>query len=140
MTKLPESADGDLRPRVAVHEALQNGLARSWNTRSMLSHVLLPEGFALSLGLKEYRQVGHLKEALMGRRSPAAAPLLNGMDDLRDQEFVVEPPLVDVVPGVDLVGVLEERPGRLPGQLQVPVAVTERHQVRIALAIWCMWK
>ncbi len=75
MTKLPESADHTVRPRSAAHEALQKGLARgwnTWNTRSMLSHVLLPEGFALSLGIKEYRQGGHLKEALMGRRTPGA--------------------------------------------------------------------
>jgi hypothetical protein len=42
----------------------------TWNTRSVLSHVLLPEGFALNLGLKDYsRQGAYLKEALIGRKS-----------------------------------------------------------------------
>lgn len=50
---------------------LQRRLGRgwnTWNTRSVLSHVLLPEGFALSLGLKEYSSRSYLKEALIGRR------------------------------------------------------------------------
>lgn len=40
----------------------------TWNTRSVLSHVLLPEGFALNLCLKEYAGRTYLKEALIGRR------------------------------------------------------------------------
>jgi hypothetical protein len=40
----------------------------TWNTRSVLSHVLLPEGFALDLGFKEYRNGLHLDSALIGRR------------------------------------------------------------------------
>ena len=40
----------------------------TWNTRSVLSHVLLPEAFALNLGLKEYAGRRYLKEALIGRR------------------------------------------------------------------------
>lgn len=39
----------------------------TWNTRSVLSHVLLPEGFAVNLGIKEYRDGQYLKEALIGR-------------------------------------------------------------------------
>ncbi len=57
--------------RSAEYAALQKNLAQgwnTWNTRSVLSHVLLPEGFALNLGIKEYRQGGYLKEALIGRR------------------------------------------------------------------------
>ncbi|HOS43844.1 MAG TPA: hypothetical protein PK794_09160, partial [Armatimonadota bacterium] len=49
---------------------LKARLARGWNTwnvRSVLSHVLLPQGFALNLGIKEYRGGGYLKEALIGR-------------------------------------------------------------------------
>ena len=56
--------------RTSKYEALQKNLAKgwnTWNTRSVLSHVLLPEGFALNLGIKEYRQGGYLKEALIGR-------------------------------------------------------------------------
>ncbi len=39
----------------------------TWNTRSVLSHVLLPEGFALNLGIKEFADGAYLKEALIGR-------------------------------------------------------------------------
>ena len=38
----------------ATYQALQDSLAQgwnTWNTRSVLSHVLLPEGIALNLGL-----------------------------------------------------------------------------------------
>ncbi len=55
---------------MAEYDALKRRLAQgwnTWNTRSVLSHVLLPEGLALSLGLKEYRQGQHLREALIGR-------------------------------------------------------------------------
>ncbi len=41
----------------------------TWNTRSVLSHVLLPEGFTLNLGIKESREGSYLKEALIGRRN-----------------------------------------------------------------------
>ncbi len=49
---------------------LQQQLARGWNTwnvRSVLSHVLLPDGFALNLALREYQSGRYLKEALIGR-------------------------------------------------------------------------
>lgn len=39
----------------------------TWNTRSVLSHVLLPEGLAINLGIKEYKNGYYLKEALIGR-------------------------------------------------------------------------
>jgi putative isomerase len=39
----------------------------TWNTRSVLSHVYLPAGFALNLGIKEYSTGAYLKEALVGR-------------------------------------------------------------------------
>ena len=53
-----------------LYRSLQRTLARgwnTWNTRSVLSHVLLPEGIALHLGLKEYRKGLFLREALIGR-------------------------------------------------------------------------
>lgn len=53
------------------YEAMQKQLARgwnTWNTRSVLSHVLLPEGFALNLGVREYVGRRNLPEALIGRR------------------------------------------------------------------------
>jgi hypothetical protein len=50
-------------------EELQTKLAKgwnTWNTRSVMSHVLLPEGFAINLSLKD--QAGNvLEEALIGR-------------------------------------------------------------------------
>lgn len=48
---------------------LAKRLASGWNTwhvKSMLTHVLLPEGMALQLGLKEYRGGQHLREVLKG--------------------------------------------------------------------------
>lgn len=56
---------------MSEYELMQLKLARgwnTWNTRSVLSHVLLPEGFALNLGLREYVGRRNLKEALIGRR------------------------------------------------------------------------
>lgn len=53
------------------YQSLQRGLAKgwnTWNTRSVLSHVLLPEGFAINLCLKEYASRTYLKEALIGRK------------------------------------------------------------------------
>ena len=40
----------------------------TWNTRSVLSHVLLPEGIAINLGFKHYAAGDYLKEALIGRQ------------------------------------------------------------------------
>ncbi len=39
----------------------------TWNTRSVLSHVYLPHGFAINLGIKEFKYNCVLKEALIGR-------------------------------------------------------------------------
>jgi hypothetical protein len=50
---------------------LKSRLARgwnTWNTRSVLSHVLLPDGIAINLGFKHYAGGDYLKEALIGRR------------------------------------------------------------------------
>jgi putative isomerase len=40
----------------------------TWNTRSVLSHVLLPEGISINLGFKHYAGGDYLKEVLIGRR------------------------------------------------------------------------
>ena len=40
----------------------------TWNTWSVLSHVLLPDGLAINLSLKEYRSGRWLREALIGRK------------------------------------------------------------------------
>lgn len=51
------------------YRQLMDRLARGWNTwyvQNMLAHVLLPEGMAINLGLKEYRGGKHLREILKG--------------------------------------------------------------------------
>ena len=39
----------------------------TWNVRSVLSHVHMPEGLALNVAFKEYREGHYLKETLVGR-------------------------------------------------------------------------
>jgi len=39
----------------------------TWNVRSVLSHVHMPDGLAINLAFKEYRSGGYLKETLIGR-------------------------------------------------------------------------
>lgn len=41
----------------------------TWNVRSVLSHVHMPDGFALNVAFKEYREGHYLKETLIGRFS-----------------------------------------------------------------------
>jgi len=55
-----------MKPYEALKKSIASGW-NTWNTRSVLSHVLLPEGFAINLGLKEYRDSQVLREALIGR-------------------------------------------------------------------------
>lgn len=50
----------------------------TWNTRSMLSHVLLPEGLAINIGIKEYYRGLHLREALMGRQEEESEKIIPG--------------------------------------------------------------
>ncbi|MBC7350396.1 MAG: hypothetical protein H5U05_10545 [Candidatus Aminicenantes bacterium] len=55
--------------------ALQKKLARGWNTwenGSVLTHVLLPEGFAVKLMLKDHESGETLTEALIGREDFAS--------------------------------------------------------------------
>ena len=40
---------------------------RTWNVRSVLSHVWMQDGFALNVAFKEYREGHYLKETLIGR-------------------------------------------------------------------------
>ena len=39
----------------------------TWNVRSVLSHVHMPDGFALNIAFKEYSSGHYLKETLIGR-------------------------------------------------------------------------
>ncbi len=50
----------------------------TWNTRSVLSHVLLPAGLAVNLGVKEYRGGGCLKTVLIGRQGADDEVVLPG--------------------------------------------------------------
>src|SRR4028118_1888209 len=64
------------------YEQLQNDLTQGWNTwdtRSVLSHVHLPSGLAFRLGIKEYRDGGHLREALIGRLGDDAETVVPGV-------------------------------------------------------------
>ncbi len=54
----------------AEYESLKKGLGsgwNTWNTYSVLSHVLLPEGLSINLGIKEYKNGFYLRDALIGR-------------------------------------------------------------------------
>jgi hypothetical protein len=64
-----------------LYEDVQSGLAQGWNTwdtRSVLSHVHLPSGLTFRLGIKEYRDGGHLREALIGRLGQDAETVVPG--------------------------------------------------------------
>lgn len=84
---LAAPALGAPRPRSAQYQALQKGLARgwnTWNTNSVLSHVLLPEGFAVSLGIKStYLGAKFLGDALRGNNRPETVRLGLRTDDGR---------------------------------------------------------
>lgn len=56
-----------MNPYTELKQRLATGW-NTWNTRSVLSHVLLPEGIAINLGFKHYAGGDYLKEALIGRQ------------------------------------------------------------------------
>jgi len=47
----------------------------TWNVRSVLSHVHMPDGLALNLALKEYADGHYLKETLIGRFDESRTPV-----------------------------------------------------------------
>ncbi|HZG76179.1 MAG TPA: hypothetical protein VEZ72_10015, partial [Paenibacillus sp.] len=55
-----------MKPYEEMQQRLASGW-NTWNTASVLSHVLLPDGFAVNVGFKTYREPHTLKEALIGR-------------------------------------------------------------------------
>ena len=68
----------------AEYRAIQGRLARGWNTwdsRSVLRFVLLPEGLTVDLAVKRHSwlEEGHLTEALIGRRDPEAERIRPGL-------------------------------------------------------------
>ncbi|SEG99975.1 Trehalase [Nonomuraea solani] len=60
---------------------IQAALAQGWNTwdtRSVLGHILLPDALGLSLGLKEYYRGTSLRTAQIGRRTEGAESVTLG--------------------------------------------------------------
>lgn len=75
---MPDPAPGCRYPQ---YKEIKQRLIRgwnTWNTRSVLQHVLLPEGFALNLAFKQHYwlEEKYLGEALIGRRG-------NGVEEVR---------------------------------------------------------
>ena len=75
-----DAAIGD----VPEYRAIQARLATGWNTwdsRSVLRYVLLPEGLAVNLGLKRHAFLdeSHLEAALIGRREEGAETVRPGI-------------------------------------------------------------
>lgn len=70
----------DLHPQyVKVQEKLATGW-NTWNTQSVLSHVLLPQGLAINLTFKQNAKAGDrfLREALIGRQGKNMEVVLPG--------------------------------------------------------------
>ena len=71
-------------PRSADYEAVQNRLARGWNTwdvHSVTAQVLLPEGFTIRVGLKHNSSLNSdafLPDALIGRQGPGVELVFPG--------------------------------------------------------------
>ena len=71
-------------PRSAEYDALQNRLARGWNTwdvHSVAAQVLLPEGFTIRVGLKHNTSLNSdafLADALIGRQGPGLEQVFPG--------------------------------------------------------------
>lgn len=64
-----------------AYAEIQASLARGWNTwdtRSVLTHVLLPDALGISLGLKEYYRGTSLRTAQIGRRTEGAETVTLG--------------------------------------------------------------
>ncbi|MBQ3079338.1 MAG: hypothetical protein IJC48_04960 [Clostridia bacterium] len=51
---------------------------QTWNVNSVLSHVLMPEGFALNVTVREYKDGLYLKDALIGRFDENAEQVFPG--------------------------------------------------------------
>ncbi|WP_391571363.1 trehalase family glycosidase [Cohnella sp.] len=72
MNRMSDIHKSQVRPvSPSEYDRVQENLSSGWNTwytRSVLTHVLLPECAAVKLGIKEYREGGFLAEALIGRQ------------------------------------------------------------------------
>ena len=89
----------------------------TWNTRSVLSHVLLPESFAINLGIKSYHSGNCLREALIGRKKKTGDGGTSGPNDVEN-----------VKPGVEV------KSRRVGGSTyQVPVEVRPSRKLALAM-------
>jgi putative isomerase len=74
----PENHSAGLSEQyIAMQRKLASGW-NTWNTRSVLSHVFLPQYFTVNLELNDSRSDGILKEALIGRRGKDAEKVTPG--------------------------------------------------------------
>ena len=75
-----DAAIGDVPEYHAIQERLQTGW-NTWDSRSVLRYVLLPDGLAVNLGLKRHRYLeeDHLTEALIGKREEGAEVVRPGI-------------------------------------------------------------
>ena len=73
-------AIGDVPAYHAIQQRLQTGW-NTWDSRSVLRYVLLPDGLAVNLGLKRHRYLeqSHLTEALIGKREEGAEVVRPGI-------------------------------------------------------------
>lgn len=103
---LKAATPGHLHPDYApVQEQLQQGW-NTWNTRSVLSYVLLPQGFAVNLAFKQHYWLDekYLAEALIGRRGEddeRVRPGLHSYDGYSELELQWETIRVRVEAGRD---------------------------------------
>ena len=76
--------DTEVQPRSTEYQQVQQRLAHGWNTwdvRSVTTHVLIPEGLAIHVGLKHNSSLNgeaFLGDALIGRLSPGAEQVTPG--------------------------------------------------------------
>ena len=66
---LTQGSGRDFPEYKRIQDELQQGW-NTWNTRSVLQHVLLPQGFAINIAFKQhyFLEEQYLREALIGRR------------------------------------------------------------------------
>ncbi len=75
-----DAAIGDVPEYHAIQARLQTGW-NTWDSRSVLRYVLLPDGLGVNLGLKRHRYLeeDHLAEALIGKREEGAERVRPGI-------------------------------------------------------------
>src|SRR5271155_501910 len=84
VSSIAPHADDDATPISTNYRQVKQRLARGWNTwdaNSVTTHVLLPGGLAIHIGLKHNNTVsgeGFLQDALIGRLTPDAEQVTPG--------------------------------------------------------------